>query len=305
MRKYIVTGLTALALGVAFAVTGLTQAQAAVPAPVAGNITVLSVAPRIVPSPGSVFAPGETKTFDVAGKTFSGVTIPANATGITISISATNSAGPGKLTAWTTDAGQPGPGTVTYTVGGGQTNVAFVGLNDHGQFNVYSSAKTQALIAIQGYVTPVAAPVVKTIGAQASKTIDVGGSIRSRATDFGSVTLPAGTWDARVLGGWTGLNNVNNTVASGVSLTGTMVLVKGDTIAADFSNDVTAGGVVIPRSSSNTLTQDPTASISTILVLDAPTEVHVKMFAYASDSSQAGSGELEANLQGAQFVKLS
>jgi hypothetical protein len=148
------------------------------------------------------------------------------------------------------------------------------------------------------------APVLKSIDGS-TKTLDVGGSIRTRSTDFGSVTLAAGTWDARVVGGWTGLNNGNKDCTSGSTfLTGTLVVVKGDTINSDFSNDVTAGGVLIPESDSATLTQDPTAAVNTYLVLSEPTEVHVKLFAYASDSSQSCSGTLKGNVQVAQFAKI-
>jgi hypothetical protein len=304
-KKYFAAGLAVAALGTILGLTTTASAEAAVPAPVAGNVTVLSAAPRLVPSPGSAFTAGETKTFDVAGKTFSGVSIPSNATGVTVSITATNSAGAGKLTVWTTDAGQPGPGTVTYTVGGGQTNVASVGLNDKGQLNVYSSNKTQALISIQSYVTPLAgpaAPTVRQADAVAAKTINVGGSIRSRATDFGSITLPAGTYSASVRGTFTGFNNSTD-LPSSVSVTGTLVVQKGDTMGDNFENNVTVGGIAIPRANSDTLTQDPTAAINDTIVLPAETTLHFKAFGYASDSSQRDS-VLKFALNSATFVKL-
>lgn len=148
------------------------------------------------------------------------------------------------------------------------------------------------------------APVVKTITG-GTKTLDVGGSIRTRSTDFGSVTLAAGTYDARVIGGWTGLNNTTKACTTDNNfLTGTLAVVKGADIAADFSNDVTAGGVIIPEANSDTLTQDPTAAVNTYLTLTENTDVHVKLFAYASDSSQSCSGVLKGNLQTAQFVKI-
>jgi hypothetical protein len=311
--KLMAAGSVAATVLVAAGLAGsvVPAASAAIPPATAGNVTVLAGAPRLVKSPGTALNAGQIVKFTVAGKSFGGVAIPANTTGVVLSITATNPQAAGRLTAWTAEGGQPGTPTVSYVKGQSATSLAFVGLNDAGAFNLFSSAKASALISIQSYVTPVApvtpppAPTVKTVAAVASKTIQVGGSIRTRATEFASITLPAGTWDARVLGGFTGLNNVNNTVPAGVSLTGTMIVQKGETMGDDFQNNVTVGGIVIPRAQSNTLTQDPTAQLTTYITLPTETKLYLKFFAYASDSSTAGSGELQANLQGATFVKVS
>lgn len=309
--KIIAAGTVAAVALIATGLVGSTTpyASAAVPPVTAGSVSFLPSAPRLVSSPGTLFAAGQTQTFQVAGKTFGGnTTIPANATGVILSVSAAGPQANGLITVWTTDAGKPGTATVSFTKGVPATNVATVALNDTGKLNIFASAATRVLVSIQGYVAPAAAPaapVVKTIGAVASKSIDVGGSIRTRATEFAKITLPAGTWDTRVLGGFTGLNNVNNTVPAGVTLTGTMVVQKGATMGDNFENNVTVGGITIPRSQSDTLTQDPTAAINTFITLTESTELTVKFFAYASNSSQAGSGELKANLQSATFVKVS
>lgn len=302
--RNIAVGLTAASLMGAGLVYTTLPASAAVPPPVAGNITMLASAPRLVPSPGSSFEAGQTLTFQVGGQKG----VPANATGVVLSITATNPTVDGNLTAWTTDAGKPGTPTVSYVGGKQATNVATVALNDSGKMNVFSSAKTRVLISVQAYTTPLAAapaPVVKNIAPVARKAINVGGGFIARSEDMGEVTLPAGTYDARVLGSFRGLNNVNNTVPAGVTLTGTMAITLGDTVKPDFSNNITVGGIAIPRSQSDTLTQDPTASISTFFTLTESTDVHVRMFAYASNSSQAGSGELQAGLDSATFVRIS
>lgn len=302
----------ALAVGIAFTVSG--TALASVPAPTVGNVTVLSSAPRLVPSPGSAFAAGETKTFQVAGETFSGTAIPANATGVTISISATNSAAHGKLTVWTTDAGQPGPGTVTFEVGGGQTNVAFVGLNSDGKLNVYASAKTQALISIQSYVTPLAQPQIFGIPA-ADKTLDhIGPSVRtdnstpgSGVTDLGNVVLPAGVYDARIIGGFSGLKG-NADIPSGVSLLGGLFVTRGSGIPSGFGNVLAqTQGIEIPKTNSGSAsyTVDPTAQVSTFLSLNTATEVHVQAYAYSSDGADRAALGVKANIASAQFLKLS
>ena len=192
---------------------------------------------------------------------------------------------------------------------------ATVSLDSRGRLAVYSTARTRFTLQLQSYTTPTTTPppptctaTISTIEPSTKTLAQVGGSIRAAspagATDFGSVNLPAGTYDARVIGGFTGFNNNDTWLPSGVFLTGTMTVVKGATINSDFTNNVTTGGVMIPKSDSTTLTQDPTLAISTFLVLDAPTEVHIKLFAYASNSGTAGSGQVKANVQSAQFRKV-
>ncbi len=313
-------GLTAAALVTAVAVSPVT---AAAPLPVvAGNTTVLPDGPRLVPSPGSVVNAGQTITLKVAGETFSGRAIPANATGVVLSVSSLIPTAAGDARVWATGGGMPGTPTVSFVKGEKSTSVAFVGLNDSGSINVYASVKTNVIIGISAYVTPLAAPaapVVKTIAAAESKTLDqVGGSIRGDAannlkgaTAFGSVVLPAGTWDARVVAGFTGLNNSNKECTTGDNfLTGSMVIVKGDGSADpnrlfDFDQvAATTGGVVVPESNSTTLTQDPTLSASTFITLAEDTKVTVRLFGYASDSSTSCTGTLKGNLQSASFLKV-
>lgn len=145
-------------------------------------------------------------------------------------------------------------------------------------------------------------PVVKQADTVARKTINVGGSIRTRATDFGSITLPAGVWTASVRGTFVGFNNGTD-LPSTVSVTGTLVVQKGDTMGDDFQNNITVGGITIPRAASDTLTQDPTAAINDTIVLTSETTLHFKAFGYASDSSQRDS-VLKFGLDGATFVKI-
>lgn len=292
----VVAGTTAL--------YGALSASASVPTPELGYVTVLPSAPRVVAYPGTQLNAGQTVTVQIAGENFSGTAIPSNTTGVTVSISSVTPAAAGNLKVWTAEAGEPGTPAVVFGAGQSATNVASVGLNSTGKLNVKASVKTRFVLAITEYVTPV--PVackstLYTIPAAVKTLTKVGGSIRTGATDFGSVTLPAGTYDTRVVGGFTGLNNGDDWLPADVFLTGTLTVVKGDEINATFTNNVTAGGVLIPKSNSATLTQDPTLAISTFLVLDAATDVHVKLFAYASNSGTAGSDHVKANVQSAQF----
>jgi hypothetical protein len=310
------TRIAALLLAVAAVIgavsLGLGTANAAPVPAVAGNITMLPSMVRIYGSNNALnLAAGGSSTTTVAGQTFGGQAIPENATGVTLSVSTigdTAQTGKGQVRVWTTGAAEPGSPVVFFDAKQGATNITFVALDSNGQINIKAiDHSTRLLVGILNYVTPLAAPaapVVKSI-AGSTKTLDVGGSIRTRATDFGSVSLAAGTYDTRVIAGWTGLNNGNKDCTTDATfLTGTLVVVKGDSIAADFSNDVTAGGVIVPESNSETLTQDPTAAINTYLTLTETTNVHVQLFAYASDSSQSCSGVLKGNVQSAQFVKV-
>lgn len=146
------------------------------------------------------------------------------------------------------------------------------------------------------------APVVMQGDAVSRKTINVGGSIRTRASDFGTVTLPAGVWTASVRGTFVGFNNGTDLPAA-VSVTGTFLIQKGDTMGDDFENNITVGGITIPRAASDTLTQDPTAAINDTIKLDTATTLHFKAFGYASDSSTRDS-VLKFGLDSATFVKI-
>jgi hypothetical protein len=146
------------------------------------------------------------------------------------------------------------------------------------------------------------AVVVKSADSVARKTINVGGSIRTRAEDFGSITLPAGTWTASVRGTFVGFNNSTD-LPAGVNVTGTFLIQKGDSMGSNFENNITVGGITIPRASSDTLTQDPTAAINDTIVLKDETTLHFKAFGYASDSSQRDS-VLKFGLDSATFVKV-
>jgi len=318
----LVAGAAAVSATVAGVVTAL-PASAATPPLVAGNITMLPTMPRVFGASNPLtLATGQQVTTDIGGETFSGVTVPANATGVTLSVSTVssgaNATGSGQVRVWTGGEGEPGSPTVTFKANEGTSNLGFVALDSAGKINIKAvNIGTKLIIGIVNYVTPVpapAAPVVKSIAGTARGAINVGGSIRTRGTEVGSVTLTEGTWDARAVASFQGLNSTNNTVPAGVNLSGTFVLVKGDgtpgddttIIASDFSNDITSAVPSIPRVSSATLTVDPTALISSFIVVPAGETLKVTavVFAAASDSSQSGSGELKAGLDSAQFVKV-
>jgi hypothetical protein len=308
-RRYaLATTVVAVVAGGGIAAVGVANA----------DTTPTPTNPYIVAPPGTSLGSDDTTTIQVAGRTFSGTAVPQNATGAVVKITSVEPAASGSLTVYTTGTRRPNAATVSYRRGQSVAGTANVSLDSRGRLTVYSSARTRFTLQLQSYSTPTTTPTtppaptctatISTIAPSSKTLTQVGGSIRAAspagATDFGSVDLPAGTYDARVIGGFTGFNNNDTWLPSGVFLTGTMTVVKGATINSDFTNNVTAGGVMIPKSDSTTLTQDPTLAISTFLVLDAPTEVHIKLFAYASNSGTAGSGQVKANVQSAQFRKV-
>jgi hypothetical protein len=317
IRNVLITGLTAVAIGASSIVYGITGASASIPAPAKGNITVLAQGPRLVPSPGRSITGGETQTVKVAGETFQGVTIPASATGVVLSVSNNQSAGAGQLRVYTTDAGQPGTPTISWDNGRISTASITVGLNDTGKLNVHSTTATRYLAAIVGYVTPLespAAPVIKTIEPSAKTLEHVGPSVRtdnttpgSGVTDFGKVTLAAGTYDVNVIGGFTGLKRTAD-IPDTTSLRGGLFLTKGAGIPAGFGNVLSQNqGVDILKtnSGSDTFTIDPTIQLNYKLVLTESTEVHVSLYAYSSDGVDRSALNVGGNIRSAQFTKIS
>lgn len=313
--KVALAGVVAAALaggGIALAGT----ASASTPTPTAGNITVLSAGPRIVASPGSSLVANTPKSFKIAGGTFGGIVIPADATGAVLNVSAGNPSGAGKITVWTHGVGKPGTGQVSFAKGENANSVVFVGFDSDGLFDVQSNVNTNVNIAIQSYVTPVdgiPAPVIKDIAPSEKALEHVGPSVRtdnatpgSGVTDFGSVTLEAGTYDTRITGGFSGLKGAAD-IPAGTQLLGGVFLTKGAGITAGFGTVLgQAQGVAIPKTNSGsaTYTIDPTIAYSGYLVLTTETEVHVSLYAYSSDGVDRAALGVKGNIASAQFRKL-
>lgn len=318
----------ALAVGViATAVAAISgSANASIPSPVKGNATVLQAAPRIVGSPGMHLNAGQTVSLAVAGESFGGIEIPENATGVAVTVTTIAPAGDGQLKVWTTEAGEPGTGAVQFKTGVQTTEGVFVGLNSDGKLNVKATGNaTSFVMALNVYYTPVPtvpAAVHAEIAPNAATLAHVGGSIYNGATLLGTLAnpLPAGTYDARMLAGWTGLNTTTGgcVPADGSFLTGTVVMtLDGPTVDPDGAGPLTAhtafdegqvvgkaGGVMIPKSNSATLTQDPTAMISTHFTIAVPTKVNIFSFAYLSNSGSTCDGHVSANLASATFDRV-
>ncbi|HEY3750338.1 MAG TPA: hypothetical protein VGL80_14145 [Pseudonocardiaceae bacterium] len=285
-------------------------ASAALPTPVAANVVAIPLT-RIVNVPGDGLTNGGTVSVQVAGTHG----IPVNATAVEGLLSVYEDTGVSRLSVETDGTGAPG----TPTVIGGRTTTAqpsgageafHVALSTTGKLAVHNvGAATRFLLAVSGYDIPTSTcqSSLFTITPQTVTLHNVGGSIRTGATDAGSVQLPAGTYDTRVLGNFFGLNNTDDAAFAGHQLFGTMVLVKGPAILPDFSNDITDGGHLIDQADSATLTVDPTTQVSTFLTLTESTEIHVMFFAALDNSGatgtvgQPGEGAVTAAVQSAQF----
>jgi hypothetical protein len=298
--------IAALAIAGAGAFAFVSPSSAAPSVDPAGNITIIKAGPRVVAAPGATITPAKDSAIKVAGETFGDDTVPANASAVLINVSNNQSAFSGNLTVWPAGNGKPGTPTISWEKGEVQTQQVLVPIGADGSISVASNTVTKYLVSILGFVSPespVAAPVVKAIASTERKPVQVGGSIRLRSTIMGTVTLAPGTYDARVTGSFTGLNNKNNTVPADVNLSGSMVLTASDAAEWTFPALATAA-TLIPDAKSDTLTQDPTVVISRYITIEKETTVAVRFMGYAGDSSTAGSGELMAGIDSATFTKV-
>lgn len=311
MRKHLVVGATAIAAltaGIAI------PASAASPAVTSASSNYNPVTPvRVIDTRQTHQTLGAKGTLKVQIAGTHGV--PADATAVAVNITDAAPTVGGFLTAYPDGAARPSASTLNFGKGQVVANEVHVQLGADGAIDLFNLAgRTDAVVDLEGFYTgaapaaPACTSTVSSIPAAPVTLHNVGGSIRTGATDAGSVHLAAGTYDARVLGNFTGLNNTDDTAFAGKQVYGTMVLVIGDAINTDFSNDITDGGHLIPQAASQTLTIDPTTQLSTFVTIPAGgSDVHVMFFAYDDDSSstgttgQPGADAIHAAIQSAQF----
>lgn len=251
-----------------------------------------------------------TQTIDIGGSTIAGFSYPAALTGVTLNISAQGVGAAGGLTVWTAGQGKPGNPNVVYgsnTVTDGQVDVT---TNGAGAIQMANTGKVKVKVGVTHYLLPkgVEVPTIANIAPNevtlahvgVSVKDDCGGCAGNGVTDLGKVTLPAGTWDVRIDGGFTGLKNSD--LPASTNFYGGLFVTKGAGVSAGFANVLTQNqGTLIPRTT-GTLTIDPTTVVSDFLTLTEPTEVHVSAYAYASDSQDHSDLGLKANLRSAHFL---
>lgn len=205
----VITALAAALLGggglVASAAPAAHQATPqAVQAPKPANVNDVGSAPRIVGFPGTTLAAGQQTTIKIGGQTFGGVAVPANATGVTLSVTTLNTTGTGGLKLWTTGAGEPGPTNVDAVQGQEHTGFPQVGLSDTGTIDVKATVRTTFVMALLRYNTPVAAP------APTRQTVFDANTVLTGRPDSGS----HGTWATDTIGREAHLNDQGAALSS-------------------------------------------------------------------------------------------
>jgi len=126
--------------------------------------------------------------------------VPADATAAVVNLTVTAPQTSGYLVAWANGHPRPNPASnVDFAAGQTIANQATVPIN-HGQINLenVSGGTAQVTVDLEGYYEP-AAPaytppqtISQTLAGVAS--VNTGGSFNSRATQVGTVTLPAGSY---------------------------------------------------------------------------------------------------------------
>lgn len=253
-----------------------------------------------------------TQTIDIGGSTIAGFSYPAALTGVTLNISAQGVGAAGGLTVWTAGQGKPGNPNVVYgsnTVTDGQVDVT---TNGAGAIQMANTGKVKVKVGVASYLLPkgVVLPTFANIAPNEVTLAHIGVSVRNDneaaagagATDLGSVTLPAGTWDARIMGGFSGIK-ASVDLASGEQIIGGLFLANDNKITSGFGEVLSQDqGVPIPHTASGTLTVDPTVNLSDFLTLTEPTTVHVLAYAYSTASQDRSSLAVKANIRTAKFL---
>lgn len=309
-RKRITLGAAIVAIALGGTAIGIGVANADVTAAPAQVVAIS--APRILDN--VTIAANTTQTVDIGGSTINGYSYPAALTGVTLNISAQGVGAAGGLTVWTAGEGKPGNPAITYADNTVTTGQVAVTTNTAGAIQIANTGKVKIKVGVASYLLPKTdpAPVFAAI-APAEKTLThIGVSVKSDCgcagggtTDLGSVTLPAGTWDVRIMGGFTGIK-ASVDLASGEEIIGGLFLASDDHISSGFAQVITQNqGVKIPHTTTGTLTVDPTDNLSDFITLTAPTTVHVLAYAYSTASQDRSDLGVKANIRTAKFLKVS
>jgi hypothetical protein len=104
-------------------------------------------------APGAMIAGGTSRTQAAAGRTCSGLTIPANAKALVGNITTVESGG-GHLTLYPSDAAQPLVANSNFGPNEILNNVFTVGLGADGAFKIFVTSSTNVVVDITGYYAP-------------------------------------------------------------------------------------------------------------------------------------------------------
>jgi hypothetical protein len=101
---------------------------------------------------GSTNGAGATKTISVAGN----FGVPADATAVVLNVTAAYPAAAGYLSVYPTGAVRPLASNLNYSVGRAVPNLVEVGIGTNGDISLFSSASTDIVVDVEGYVSSTA-----------------------------------------------------------------------------------------------------------------------------------------------------
>lgn len=281
MNKRILAAATAAAViaagaGTAFATAGSTVSPSASDFTAVAPVRVMDTRVGLGAPKAPVAAHG-TAVLTVAGVD----SVPADATAVTLNLTATQGTANGVVTVYPDGTTRPGTSNLNY---GGNENVAnlvTVPLVD-GKVDFYnnSAGSVDLLADLQGWYAATAAPetVTQTLAGVAS--VATGGSFNSRATEVGTVDLPAGSYLVTLSAKATPIVQGDTSVQVFPS-----VHLYNQPKNADFAGDVldTGGSALESGAVTNA---DLFSSDSGVVTLTAATTMIVYAFGYDSDSGE-------------------
>jgi hypothetical protein len=106
---------------------------------------------------GTTLAAGSTATINVANSSDGGLGtfgVPADASAVVMNVTATGATGGGYLTVFPTGFAQPTASNVNYVANESVPNLVEVRVGTSGDVSIYSSASTNLVIDIEGYIAP-------------------------------------------------------------------------------------------------------------------------------------------------------
>jgi len=121
----------------------------------AGNPSHLNSAPANqcnggVGNPGSPISAQGIKTISVAGE----LGVPADATAVVLNVTVVNPAGSGYVTAFPAGGTAPTASNINFVPGAVEPNLVEVGIGTAGDVSFFSSARTDLVVDVEGYVAP-------------------------------------------------------------------------------------------------------------------------------------------------------